>query len=124
MIFGPSAAGDVLHLDRVDVEAPDLIALMRRQRADADLHESPAQLFLHDPRERAGVRKAIALELVVKIAVGVDVKDRGRRVQARDGAHDRISDRMIAAERDRREAVLQRQLDARLNHHARVGRIV
>ena len=45
-------------------------------------------------------------------------------VHARDGAHDRIGDRMIAAERDWREAVLERQLDARLNHHARVGRIV
>ena len=31
---------------------------------------------------------------------------------------------MIAAERDRREAVLERQLDARLDHHARVGGIV
>ena len=65
----------MLHLDRVDVEARDLIALMRRQRADADLHEAPAQFLLHDARERAGVRKAIALEFVVEIAVRVDVKD-------------------------------------------------
>ena len=31
---------------------------------------------------------------------------------------------MIAAERDWREAVLERQLDARLDRHARVGRVV
>jgi hypothetical protein len=57
----------------------DLIALMRRQRADADLHQPAAQFIFHDPRERAGVRETIALELVVEIAVRVDVEDRDLR---------------------------------------------
>ena len=35
----------------------------------------PHNSLLHDARERAGVRKAIALELVVEIAVRVDVED-------------------------------------------------
>ena len=109
----------MLHLDRVDAEARDLIALMRRQRADADLHEPRAQLLFHDARERAGVRKAIALEFVIEIAVRVDVQDGDRRDAARDRAHDRIGDRVIAAERDRAKAVLEHRVDARLNHGPR-----
>ena len=69
----------MLHLDRVDAESRDLITLMRRQRADADLHQPAAQFLFHDPREGAGVRKAIALELVVEIAVRIDVEDGHRR---------------------------------------------
>src|SRR5688572_21096787 len=96
----PRAGGKRLHLDYVDAEPCDLIPLVRRQRTDAHLHQPPAQLFFHDPREWAGVRIPIACELVVKIGVRVDVEDGDARMSWSDGAHDRIRDRMVAAERD------------------------
>ena len=69
----------MLHLDGVDAEARDLLALVRRQRADADLHQPLAQSLFHDAREGTGVREAIAFEVVVEIAVRVDVEDGHRR---------------------------------------------
>src|SRR4029453_10135917 len=59
----PRSACEMLHLDRIDVEAGDLLALMRSQRADANLHEPAAQALFHDAREWAGVRETVAVEL-------------------------------------------------------------
>ena len=109
----------MLHLDRIDGESRDLIALVRGQRADADLHQPRAQVFFHDARERAGVRIAIALEFVIEIGVRVDVQDRDAAMPLRDRAHDRIGDRVIAAEADRAKSVLEHRGNARLNRGPR-----
>lgn len=97
---------------------------MRRQRADAYLHEPPAQLFFHDSGKRAGVRIAIAFELIVKISVRVDVQDRDGPVILRDRAHDWVRDRMIAAQGDRAVATVENGVDGGLNFAARDRRVV
>ena len=48
-------------------------ALVGVQRADAHLHQPRDQPFLQRASERAGVREAIAIQLVVQVRVRVDM---------------------------------------------------
>jgi hypothetical protein len=54
--------------------------------------------------------------------MGVEVQDREPRVLLGEGAQDRVGDRMISTERDRRVALLEQRrggrLDARVHVHA------
>ena len=110
----------ILHLDHLDAETRDLLPLMGVGRADADLDEAAGEPLFHDPGERAGVREAIALELVVEVGMRVEVQDRKVRVLSGEGAHDRIRDRVVAAERHGRVPVRQQVSDRRLDAPERV----
>ena len=80
-----------------------------------------ARPLLHDPRERAGVREAVSAELVVEVGVRVEVEDRKPRILSGERPHDRIGDRVVAAERDGSVAVLEKVADRRLDARERVG---
>ncbi len=73
--FGACTSYPRSHIDRLDTEAPGLLMLMTIGRADADLHQARGEAPLHDACERAGVREAAALELVVEVGVRIDVED-------------------------------------------------
>ena len=96
----PRAIGPRAHVDLLDAEACRLFAPMARHRPDADLHEPDGQALLQNPRERTGVREAIAFEFVIEIGVGVDLENGQVPERLPHRSHDRIRDRVIAAERD------------------------
>ena len=48
--------------------------------ANADLHQSAGQMFLHDAREGAGMRVAVAIEHIVKVRMSVEVQNRQIRI--------------------------------------------
>jgi len=78
--------------------------------------------ILQNSGERAGVRIAIALELVVEIAVRVNVQDRQRRTLGHHRPQDRMGDGVIAAECNRLKAVGQQGADADLDLLTRLRR--
>src|SRR5439155_2318832 len=97
-----SGAGDPrAHVDYLDAESLDLIALVTRERSNAHLYEAVGESLLHDPREGTGVRIPIAIEFVVEIRMRIDVENGEAPVLGSNAAQDRIRDRVIAAEGDR-----------------------
>ena len=112
----------MLHHDAVHAEAGHQQPLVRRECADADLHQRDARTVFKDAGERARVRVAIALELVVEIAVRVDVQQGQRRSHGGDGPQDGIGDRVIATQGDGLEAGGQDRADAHLDLRARLLR--
>ena len=111
----PHAGRPRAHVDDFHAEARCLLLLVRRQRADADLHQPARQPFLHDARERAGMRIPIALELVVQVRMRIDVQDGRPRKHLMHGTHDGIRDGMIPAERDHAVPACQHTRNAGLD---------
>src|SRR5215470_10022181 len=83
-----------------DAEARGLFFLVLVHRTDADLDKALSKLFFHDASKRRGVRMAVALEVIVEIGVSVEMNDGQVFEVAAEGAHDGISDGMIATETD------------------------
>jgi hypothetical protein len=77
---GSVSAHPASHIDGLDVQARRLFALMLRRSAYAYLHQPRDQPTLGDPRECAGMREAVPLELVVEIRMGVELQHREPRV--------------------------------------------
>ena len=88
------------HVDHLDTETLGLFALVSGHRANADLYEADSGDVLENTREWTGVRKSVALELVVEIGMRVHVHEREARRGARHSSHDGIGHRMIATERN------------------------
>src|SRR5215470_12484331 len=98
--------------DDLDTEALELRSMMVGHAAKSDLNQSIGESLLHDPSERRGVRTWVALVGVIDVGVSVDVEDRQLRVEAADDAHDRMGDRVVAAQADQRPAGFERSSDA------------
>src|SRR4030095_6105827 len=63
------------HLNSLHTESPGLLPLMPVDCADADLHQSFRESFLHDPGKRTRVRVAISLQFIVQIRVSIKMQD-------------------------------------------------
>src|SRR6185436_2965164 len=88
----------VSHLDRLNPELFYLVALVRSESPDADLHQSLHQSLFHDPRERRRMRITITLVAVVNIGMRVEVKYAQVFVFPCERSNDWMCDRVIAAE--------------------------
>ncbi len=110
------------HVDHLDPVTLGLGALHRGQRADAHLHQSIGQALFHDPGEGTRMRVPIALELRVQVGMGVEVQDTELRMKPSHGPHDRVGDRMVAAERDRPASRLEQRADRLFDLRPRVRR--
>jgi hypothetical protein len=88
------------HVDHFDTKPLRLALLVAVHRSDPDLHQPPSQSLFHDPGERAGVREAVPLELVVQVGMGIDVEDRELGVVSAHGTKDRVGNGVIATERE------------------------
>jgi hypothetical protein len=107
------------HLDHLDAKAPRLLRLVPVHRADADLYQSRGEPFLHDARKGAGVRVAVALELVVEVGVRVNMQDAQARVDGMERAQRRIGDGVVAAQHQRPRTPTQQRRDGRRDLAAR-----
>ena len=94
---------------------------MRGHGPDANLHEPFDQPLFHNPREGAGVRVAISLEIFVDVRVGVDVEKAQVRVAPGIGAQDRVGDRVIPAEREDPAALPKLRFNGRFDLLKRLG---
>ena len=105
------SVAEVAHLDHLDPESRGLLPLVRRRRPDADLHETRGQPGLHDAGEGTGVREPIAAELVVEIGMRVEMEDGEPRIFRRERPDDRVRDRVVASERQRRVPLVEKAAD-------------
>ena len=64
-----------LHLHDLNAKSFCLGALVRVHRPDTDLNQTPGQVLFHDSGKGAGMRGAAAFKLVVKIRMGVQLKN-------------------------------------------------
>ena len=119
-----AAAGvPVAHLDDLHAELLGLRALVAVHRANPDLHQAPDDSQFHDPGERARVRQAATLEFVVEVRVSIELQDVQPFVHFRKGTNDRVADRVIATQDERRLAVLQQQGRDLLDRRLEVSRV-
>src|SRR5437870_5527022 len=82
--------------------------LMIVHGANPHLHQTLRQFVFHVPRKWAGVRIRIASEIVIELGMSIEVKNAQRRVLARYGFSDRVSNGMIAAQRKRTKTLNQK----------------
>jgi hypothetical protein len=109
------AAVPVLHLDHLDCEAPGLITLVLVDGPHPYLHQTVCQTFFHDPGKRTGVRVAIALEYVVQIPVGIQMKNGELGMTGPQGTQHRIADRVISSQHQRTAVRFQNSPDSPLD---------
>src|ERR1044072_1768013 len=95
----------VAHLDRLNAKLSHLFTLMSGERSYPYLDQSLHESLFHDARKGRSVRITIALVAVVNVRMRVEMKDAQVFVLARERSHDRVCDRVVAAERDRHQAV-------------------
>lgn len=86
---------------------------------DADLHQLLGQSLFHDPGKGTGVRKAVPLEVVVQVVVGVEVEDGERRVMAPHRTEHRVGDRVVAPQHEGPPPRLQEPVHRALDGGAR-----
>ncbi len=89
-------------LDNLDAETLELVAVMIVDGAKPHLNQTIGKLLFHDPGKRRGVGSRVTLVCVVDIGVRIDMKNGQAGVTATYGAHDRMRDRVVAAEANQR----------------------
>jgi len=78
---------------------------------NANLDQALGRALFHNAGEGAGVREAVAFELVVEVGVGIEMDDGQPRNALAEGANDRQSDGVIAAQAHRAEAMIEKFTD-------------
>src|SRR5579872_6110639 len=104
------------HLHHFHSELSRLLSLMPIHGPYADLHQSLRQARFHDPREGTRMREPVSLEFVIQIGMRIEVQNRQFAIPFREGFHQRISDRVIAAERDWSLSFVDQFSDLRLDY--------
>ena len=74
---------------------------MLREGADTDLDKTAGMARLHDPGKRRSVRTRIAREIIIKIGMRIEMKDRDGAVVRVDRRKDRNADSMVTAQQYR-----------------------
>ena len=101
----------VAHFDDLHAELLRLLALMSGHRADADLDQPLGCALLHDAGKRARMRQPIAFEFVVQIGVGIEMEDGEAGDVGPERAQNGQRNRMVAAQTDRAQALVQQFAD-------------
>ena len=87
---------------------------------DADLDQAAGEALFHDPGERARVREAVALELVVEIGMGIDVENGERWMAPAHRTENGIRHGMVPAQGEGSPATGEQLGDAGLDLPARI----
>src|SRR6185503_6561882 len=114
----------VLHLNYFGSETVGLLPLMVVHCPDPHLYQAVGETLFHDACKGAGVGVLVALELVVKIRMGVHVEDRERAVVGAEGPKNRESDGMVASENNRGMAQAKEVTHRGLDRTERVRRAI
>ena len=112
--------GKGAHFEYFDAKALGLLSLMLVEGSNSYLHQPRRQPRFHNARKRTSVREAISLELVIQIGMRIEMKDCQRRMFFGYSRHDRISNRMISAERYRAPPIGSQFTDGFFNRSERI----
>lgn len=103
--------GQMPHLDDLDAEFLRLFALMSSHGPNANLDQALGGALFHDPGKWTGVRKPVALEFIVEIGMGIEVKDGQSGNALAEGAEDRQGNGVVATQADRTQIMVQQFAD-------------